>query len=361
MNEKLEKEEQPSKISVENNMKNLNKSKLSTIDEKQIIQDQIQKSERKKEDQQKLAIELKKKKEKEETLLKHEQERKQRKEMEEKRLALWEKQRQEEKEAKRKREEAKELSRKAAEEIRQKELEDEEAGRRAREMQRKQALEELHRVRRRSQILKTELENKEEEDKENVPKSSLDNPADVVQKIATEENKRLSSYAAVKSQDDVDSLHVKEAESIAAAGRKAREEAVTIAKRIESSVAADKTNESTAASAKKSSVAADDQGAIYYGAGSAARRSSKDVGRDSCVINEDLADEVEAIRLAADFSSRRLLQEQRKESGATGASTSRLRIRALLDKQKNQREEEDKIRKEKRESQDVSKFLWVYR
>merc|ERR1712059_174271 len=251
------------------------------------------------------------------------------------------------------------------------ELEEEEAGRRAREMQRKQALEELHRVRRRSQILKTELENKEEDDKENVPKSSLDNPADIVQKIATEESKRLSSYAAVKSQDEVDSLHVKEAESIAAAGRKAREEAVTIAKKIESSVAADKTNESSvaadktnessAASAKKSSVAADDQGAIYYGAGSAARRSSIYVGRDSCVINEDLADEVEAIRLAADFSSRRLLQEQRKESGATGASTSRLRIRALLDKQKNQREEEDKIRKEKRESQDVSKFLWVYR
>merc|ERR1712059_90928 len=202
-------------------------------------------------------------------------------------------------------------------------------------------------VRRKSQILKTELENKEEDDKENVPKSSLDNPADIVQKIATEESKRLSSYAAVKSQDEVDSLHVKEAESIA--------------ERIESSVAADKTNESSAASAKKSSVAADDQGAIYYGAGSAARRSSIDVGRDSCVINEDLADEVEAIRLAADFSSRRLLQEQRRESGATGASISRLRIRALLDKQKNQREEEDKIRKEKRESQDVSKFLWVYR
>jgi hypothetical protein len=60
-------------------------------------------------------------------------------------------------------------------------------------------------------------------------------------------------------------------------------------------------------------------------------------------LQEDLADEVEAIRLAADISSRRLLADQMREGGAaptsggTGGSTSRLRIRALLDKQKCQR------------------------
>merc|ERR1719431_2511270 len=139
-------------------------------------------------------------------------------------------------------------------------------------------------VRRMSQIMKTELENKGEEDKENVPKCSLDNPADIVQKVATEENKRLSSYAAVKSKDEVDSLHVKEAESINDAGRKARDEAAAIAKRIESSVAAENgmkssvspSKKSSVSPSKKSSVTSDDQGAVYYGAGSTARRSSKD-------------------------------------------------------------------------------------
>jgi len=55
---------------------------------------------------------------------------------------------------------------------------------------------------------------------------------------------------------------------------------------------------------------------------------------------------VEAIRLAADISSRRLLADQMREGGGggtlgtgggTGGSSSRLRIRALLDKQKYQR------------------------
>ena len=54
------------------------------------------------------------------------------------------------------------------------------------------------------------------------------------------------------------------------------------------------------------------------------------------MINDDLADEIEAIRLAADFTSRRLLNEQKKEGGSS-ASSSRQRIRALLDKQKVQR------------------------
>ena len=100
--------------------------------------------------------------------------------------------------------------------------------------------------------------------------------------------------------------------------------------------------------------------------------------RDS-YINDDLADEVEAIRLAADFSSRRLMSQQRRDSVAvSAASASRLRIRSLLDKQKTVRvsiviiltwkskmmslqDDEDAKRREKRESLDISKFLWVYR
>ena len=62
--------------------------------------------------------------------------------------------------------------------------------------------------------------------------------------------------------------------------------------------------------------------------------------RDS-YINDDLADEVEAIRLAADFTSRRLLSEQRRDRrdsvAVSAASASRLRIRSLLDKQKTVR------------------------
>ena len=55
-------------------------------------------------------------------------------------------------------------------------------------------------------------------------------------------------------------------------------------------------------------------------------------------VDDDLADEVEAIRLAADFNSRRLLAEQR---GGDGGSSSRSRIRAVLDKQRTQRVRED--------------------
>ena len=51
-------------------------------------------------------------------------------------------------------------------------------------------------------------------------------------------------------------------------------------------------------------------------------------------VDDDLADEVEAIRLAADLNSRRLLAEQRREGGG---SSSRTRIRAILDKQRTQR------------------------
>ena len=84
------------------------------------------------------------------------------------------------------------------------------------------------------------------------------------------------------------------------------------------------------------------EGPVYYGMNSTARRSSQDCGgagakKDINVINDDLADEIEAIRLAADFSSRRMLNDQKKESTTGSASSSRLRIRALLDKQTKQR------------------------
>ena len=73
----------------------------------------------------------------------------------------------------------------------------------------------------------------------------------------------------------------------------------------------------------------------YYGLASTARRESRDL---DCRVNDDLADEVEAIRLAADFSSRKLLSEQKRDRrdslGVTPASASRMRIRAILDKQR---------------------------
>ena len=129
-------------------------------------------------------------------------------------------------------------------------------------------------------------------------------------------------------------------------------------------------------------------GPSYYGLASSARRESCDVeGRagevsSSSYVNDDLADEVEAIRLAADFASRKLLGEQKRDRrdslAVTPASASRMRIRAILDKQKTLKvispdisqsaveilsfqEDEEKSRREKRESQDISKFLWVYR
>merc|ERR1719483_1424775 len=251
-------------------------------------------------------------------------------------------------------EEAKDAARKKAEELRQREAEEAEAGRRARELQRKQALEELQRVKRLSQIAISDLKNLSYgDDKENLQKSNQEEilPADSVQQKNKDEQKRLSHYNAVRNLDEIDSAYVKEAESVVAASRKAREEALNVKQRIESNMS----------QLRLSTLEGDAQGAVYYGMGSTVRRSSKDIEnkRDS-IINDDLADEVEAIRLAADFTSRRLLSEHKKDSSSS-ASSSRLRIRALLDKQKNQRDEDEKVRKEKRESQDVTKFLWIYR
>jgi len=257
-------------------------------------------------------------------------------------------------ESRKKLEEAKEAARRKAEELRLREAEEAEAGRRARELQRKQALEELQRVKRLSQVAIADLKNLSNgDDKENIPKSSTAEtlPSDSIDEKNKEEQKRLSTYNAVRNLDEIDTAYVKEAESVVAASRKAREEALNVKQRIESNMS----------QLRLSTLEGDDQGAVYYGMGSTARRSSKDIEtKRESIINDDLADEIEAIRLAADFTSRRLLNEQKKEGGSS-ASSSRLRIRALLDKQKTQREDDEKVRKEKRESQDVSKFLWVYR
>lgn len=120
-------------------------------------------------------------------------------------------------------------------------------------------------------------------------------------------------------------LFVQEAESAVAASHRAAEEVKEVKTRIEASL--------------ESSGRGERDGPVYYGMDSTARRSSHDVGgHKTSIVNDDLADEIEAIRLAADFSSRRMLNEQRKDStGGSSASSSRLRIRALLDKQTKQR------------------------
>merc|ERR1712025_701817 len=258
------------------------------------------------------------------------------------------KKRQEEKEEKRKREEAREIARKLAEEVRQKELEEEEAGRKSRELQRKQALEELQKIKRLSQIAKSDLES-ERYNGENIPEDQVESPDEMLYFRASDESRRRSRYAAMRHKDDQDSPRVKEMESIISAGKKARDEAAWTARKIEAEAQADRLP--------------GQHGAAYYGQSSAVRRGSKEGGVETSAaeIDDDLADEVEAIRLAADFTSRRLLSEQRRESVAPPTSGSRLRIRALLDKQKNQREEEERERNKKRESQDITKFLWVYR
>merc|ERR1711915_689690 len=187
--------------------------------------------------------------------------------------------------------------------------EEAEAGRRARELQRKQALEELQRVKRLSQVAIADLKNLSgREDKENIPESTTAEivPSDSIEQKSKEEQKRLSTYNAIRSIDERDTAHVKEAESVVAASRKAREDALNVKKKIESNMS----------QLRLSTLDDDEQGAVYYGMGSTARRTSKDFeSKRESVINDDLADEIEAIRLAADFTSRRLLNEQKKRGG----------------------------------------------
>merc|ERR1719481_681710 len=270
------------------------------------------------------------------------------KEIEEQKLACLEKRRQAEKVEKRKKEEARIIARKLAEEVRQKELEEEEAGRKSREQQRKQALEELQKIKRISQMSIVDIESdKSIDDKENNSSKQTESPDEILYFRASDESRRFSRYSAMRHKDDNESPRVREVESMIAANEKARLEALKTKRRIEDELAAE------------------DQGPIYYGSASSVSRESKDLATEGSnnEIDDDLADEVEAIRLAADFSSRRLLaeQKQRRESTVTVPSGSRLRIRALLDKQSKQREEEERERNKKRESQDITKFLWAYR
>merc|ERR1711902_115801 len=287
------------------------------------------------------------------------QERIKKDEEETKRMEKWEEKRKAEAEERQKLNETRDNARKMAEELRKREEEEEEAGRRARELHRKQALEELQRIKRQSQVvIKDALTDPEPEDKENIPRQRSGDPApsDIAQQMGTDENKRLSLYNSVKTSASSDPSSVKDAEAAITASRSARDEALSTRQRIEADL-------SSAASKLEPEAGAP----AYYGLASTARRESRDLDtkvRDS-YINDDLADEVEAIRLAADFTSRRLMSEQKRDRrdsvAVSAASASRLRIRSLLDKQKTVREDEEAKRREKRESQDISKFLWVYR
>jgi len=269
----------------------------------------------------------------------------------------YERQRKADLEERRQAESAKEAAKKKADEERRKEEEAAEESRKAREQQRKAALEELQKVRRQSQAVREDIAKElssasaTPENKENIPKNDGHIlPADLIEKKSVEEQKRRASYGVVKNVLEQDSAHRKEAESVVAASRKAAEEVAEVKTRMEATL--------------EKSGRGEQEGPVYYGINSTARRSSQDFGgakKDINVINDDLADEIEAIRLAADFSSRRMLNDQKKESTSGSASSSRLRIRALLDKQTKQREEDDKVRQQKRESQDMSKFMWVYR
>merc|ERR1712215_142226 len=134
-------------------------------------------------------------------------EKQKKKEEEALRQSRWDERKKEEAEKRKRYEEAKEAARKKAEELRKREAEEEEAGRRARELQRKQALEELQRVKRLSQVAISDLKNlSNTEDKENIPESQTSEllPADGVQQRSKEEQKRLSTYNAVRNLDETD-------------------------------------------------------------------------------------------------------------------------------------------------------------
>merc|ERR1712192_326469 len=66
---------------------------------------------------------------------------------------------------------------------------------------------------------------------------------------------------------------------------------------------------------------------------------------------------------SAGSAERWMLNGESKEASAGSASSrSRLRIRAILEKQAKQREEDEKVRQQKSESQDdMSKFLWAFK
>ena len=84
------------------------------------------------------------------------------------------------------------------------------------------------------------------------------------------------------------------------------------------------------------------------------------------LIFQDLKDEALAIRLAADIASKRALEDVTKSTTTTSGSSSRQRIRDILQKQ---REDQDKRKDDHEVERKVSsafdpssrKLLWVFR
>merc|ERR1719219_1565004 len=181
---------------------------------------------------------------------------------------------------------AKEAAKRKAEEERRKEEEAAEESRKVREQQRKAALEELQKVRRQSQAVREDIAKElavAADDKENIPKNGGGHilPADLIEKKSVEEQKRKASYGVVKNVLEQDSVHRKEAESVVAASRKAAEEVADVKTRIEASM--------------ERSGRGEQEGPVYYGINSTARRSSQDRGgagakKDINVINDEVAD-----------------------------------------------------------------------
>jgi len=276
------------------------------------------------------------------------------KQKEEDRLLAWEKRIIEERKARQEAEDQRERVRKQADTMRKKQEEEEEKARFEREAARERAREELRKCKE-SPYIPTATQ----DDKENIPKvrsrdKTLNDDIPTV-----DEAKRKAVYESVKNSTETDSAHKKEAESKIKSSQKASEEAEAVKHRIETNL----TKESKATVSSRPYSMYEPASPVYYSLDSAVRRNSKDspISYTRRNRDDDLADEIEAIRLAADLSSRRMLAEQRPGSSATTSSSasSRARIRALLDKQKTQREEEDKSRSDRRD--ETNKFLWLYR
>merc|ERR1712062_357740 len=124
-------------------------------------------------------------------------------------------------------------------------------------------------------------------DKENIPKRSSEDSKRFSSSITTEDSKKSPSSITTKGIDVSDSPRLKEVESGLAASKKIKEESLREQPRQEPS----------------RMFVLEGEAPSYYGLASTARRESRDLDcrvRDS-YINDDLADEVEAIRLAADF------------------------------------------------------------
>jgi len=273
-------------------------------------------------------------------------------EKETERLAAWEQRIKEDKERKQRAEEERLKARKLAEEQRLKEEEAEEKARQEREAQRQKAREELRRCRESAYIKPQEMSITEDKENQPIKQAGGLNTRD----ISTDESLRKATYSHVKQQSEADSAYVKEAESAIAASHKATQEAERLKSRIETSMQDGLS--ASRASRRPVSMYETSSSPVYYARDSSARRRSRDSSNIRREVDDDLADEVELIRLAADLNSRRLLAEQKRD---VGVGSSRSRIRAVLDKQRNQREDEERARQERRESQDFNRYLWVYR